>query len=73
MGAMVDAPTEDHAWRTTIALAHRHRLTLYGAACLELPARRPLRASPHLTLDHIPDRFFQEHAIEPRQFLQAGG
>ena len=37
-----DPDTEKHAWRTTLQLAERHRLTLYDAAYLELAVRRGL-------------------------------
>jgi predicted nucleic acid-binding protein len=35
-----DSETEKHAWRTTLRLAERRRLTLYDAAYLELAMRR---------------------------------
>lgn len=38
----VDAHTNDRAWSATIALAERHRLTVYDAAYLELALRRGL-------------------------------
>ena len=37
-----DAETEKHAWRSTLQLAERHRLTIYDAAYLELAMRRGL-------------------------------
>jgi predicted nucleic acid-binding protein len=37
-----DPDTEKHAWRTTLHLAERHRLTVYDAAYLELAMRRGL-------------------------------
>ncbi len=37
-----DPDTEKHAWRSTLRLAERHRLTLYDAAYLELAMRRGL-------------------------------
>jgi predicted nucleic acid-binding protein len=43
-----DADTEKQAWGATLALASRHRLTLYDAAYLELAQRRTL---PLATLD----------------------
>lgn len=44
----VDPDTNAHAWRSTLRLAERHRLTLYDAAYLELAMRRGL---PLATLD----------------------
>jgi len=44
----LDPETDKHAWDTTLQLAHRHRLTLYDAAYLELAQRRGL---PLATLD----------------------
>ena len=44
----VDAETEPQAWGPTLRLAARRRLTLYGAAYLELAKRREL---PLATLD----------------------
>jgi predicted nucleic acid-binding protein len=44
-----DVETDRHSWGTTARLAERHRLTLYGAAYLELALRREL---PLATLDH---------------------
>lgn len=38
----------DHLWTTTVALADRHRLTIYDATYLELAIRRGL---PLATLD----------------------
>ena len=38
----VDAETASRAWTDTVALADRHRLTLYDAAYLELAVRRSL-------------------------------
>ncbi len=43
-----DADTEKHAWRGTLRLAQKHRLTVYDAAYLELAQRRGL---PLATLD----------------------
>lgn len=43
-----DPGTADAAWAETLALARRHRLTLYDAAYLELARRRAL---PLATLD----------------------
>jgi predicted nucleic acid-binding protein len=37
-----DSETEKHAWRSTLRLAERHRLTVYDAAYLELAMRRGL-------------------------------
>jgi predicted nucleic acid-binding protein len=37
-----DPETNTHAWKTTIALARRHRLTLYDACYLDLALRRNL-------------------------------
>jgi predicted nucleic acid-binding protein len=37
-----DPETEKHAWRSTLRLAERHRLTVYDAAYLELAKRRGL-------------------------------
>jgi predicted nucleic acid-binding protein len=37
-----DPETEKHAWRETLRLAQRHRLTVYDAAYLELAMRRGL-------------------------------
>jgi predicted nucleic acid-binding protein len=37
-----DSETERHAWRSTLRLAERHRLTVYDAAYLELALRRGL-------------------------------
>ena len=37
-----DPDTEKHAWRLTLRLAERHRLTVYDAAYLELAMRRGL-------------------------------
>jgi predicted nucleic acid-binding protein len=37
-----DPETGKQAWNTTLQLAHRHRLTLYDAAYLELAQRRRL-------------------------------
>ena len=44
----LDPETDKHAWDTTLQLAHRHRLTLYDAAYLELAQRRGF---PLATLD----------------------
>lgn len=44
----LDGETDTQAWRTTLRLAERHRLTLYDAAYLELARRRGL---PLATLD----------------------
>jgi len=44
----LDPETDAHAWNATSQLAHRHRLTLYDAAYLELAMRRGL---PLATLD----------------------
>lgn len=44
----IDPETNDHAWADTLALAERHRLTVYDAAYLELALRRDL---PLATLD----------------------
>jgi predicted nucleic acid-binding protein len=44
----VDTETTSHAWGRTLALAERHRLTLYDACYLELALRRNL---PLATLD----------------------
>ncbi len=44
----VDPDTSQNAWGQTLQLAHRHALTLYGAAYLELALRRNL---PLATLD----------------------
>ena len=44
----VDAETDQHAWKTTMQLADKHRLTLYDAVYLELALRREL---PLATLD----------------------
>ncbi len=38
----LDMETADHAWRATIRLAERYRLTVYDAAYLELAQRRKL-------------------------------
>jgi predicted nucleic acid-binding protein len=38
----VDLDTPTRAWRDTLALAERHRLTLYDASYLELSQRRAL-------------------------------
>jgi len=43
-----DLETGKHAWHATLQFAHRHRLTLYDAAYLELAHRRRL---PLATLD----------------------
>lgn len=43
-----DPDTGKHAWRSTLRLAQRYRLTLYDAAYLELALRRSL---PLATLD----------------------
>ena len=43
-----DPETSNQAWNNTLQLAHRHRLTLYDAAYLELAQRRGL---PLATLD----------------------
>jgi len=37
-----DSETEKRAWRSTLRLAERHRLTVYDAAYLELAMRRGL-------------------------------
>lgn len=37
-----DPDTEKYAWRSTLRLAERHRLTIYDAAYLELAMRRGL-------------------------------
>ena len=37
-----DSETERQAWRSTLRLAERHRLTVYDAAYLELALRRGL-------------------------------
>jgi predicted nucleic acid-binding protein len=44
----LDPETDRQAWDATLHLAHRHRLTLYDAAYLELAQRRRL---PLATLD----------------------
>jgi predicted nucleic acid-binding protein len=44
----LDLETDQHAWSATARLASRHRLTLYGAAYLELARRRD---APLATLD----------------------
>jgi predicted nucleic acid-binding protein len=44
----LDPETDKHAWGATLQLAHRHRLTLYDAAYLELAQRRGF---PLATLD----------------------
>lgn len=44
----IDAETDRHAWQDTLALANRHRLTLYDASYLELAQRLRL---PLATLD----------------------
>lgn len=44
----LDPETDGQAWGATLHLAHRHRLTLYDAAYLELAQRRGL---PLATLD----------------------
>lgn len=44
----VDLETDRQAWRATVRLAVRHRLTVYDAAYLELAQRRRL---PLATLD----------------------
>lgn len=36
----VDPETDAHAWTTTLHLAHRHNITVYDAAYLELALRR---------------------------------
>jgi len=38
----IDPETDHRAWRETLRLAERHRLTLYDAAYLELARRRSL-------------------------------
>lgn len=38
----VDPETGKHAWRSTLRLAERHRLTVYDAAYLDLAMRRGL-------------------------------
>jgi predicted nucleic acid-binding protein len=43
-----DPETDRHAWRSTLQLAARHRLTLYDAAYLELAKRRGV---PFASLD----------------------
>ncbi len=45
---IVDALTDARAWRETLELADRFRLTVYGAAYVELALRRDL---PLATLD----------------------
>jgi hypothetical protein len=37
-----DIDTDRQAWTTTLILADRHRLTPYGASCLDLACRRGL-------------------------------
>jgi predicted nucleic acid-binding protein len=44
----LDVETADQAWTASVRLAERYRLTLYGAAYLELAQRRKL---PLATLD----------------------
>lgn len=44
----LDPETNQHAWSATVRLADRHKLTVYGAAYLELAERRRL---PLATLD----------------------
>jgi predicted nucleic acid-binding protein len=44
----IDLETDQHAWASTLHLAERYQLTLYGAAYLELAQRRGL---PLATLD----------------------
>jgi predicted nucleic acid-binding protein len=46
----LDLETDRQAWDATLQLAHRHRLTLYDAAYLELAKRRIL---PLATLDAV--------------------
>ena len=43
-----DPDTEKHAWRSTLRIAERHRLTVYDAAYLELAQREGV---PMATLD----------------------
>lgn len=38
----IDSETNDHAWSTTLQLAHDFKLTLYDAAYLELAQRKNL-------------------------------
>lgn len=45
---VVDAETEQHAWKATTQLADQHGLSVYDAAYLELAQRRRL---PLVTLD----------------------
>src|SRR5205807_4883159 len=44
----VDAEADRQAWNDTLHLAERHRLTVYGAAYLEIASRRKI---PLATLD----------------------
>lgn len=44
----LDLETDRQAWAATLQLAHRHRLTMYDAAYLELAQRR---GAPLATLD----------------------
>jgi predicted nucleic acid-binding protein len=44
----VEAPNPDRIWGAAVQLAHKHRLTVYDAAYLELALRRNL---PLATLD----------------------
>jgi predicted nucleic acid-binding protein len=44
----LDPETDAHAWDATSQLAHRHRLSVYDAAYLELAIRRDV---PLATLD----------------------
>lgn len=39
---MMDVPLDDEVWGAALALAERHRLTLYDATYLELAVRRRL-------------------------------
>ena len=48
LGIVIDSDTATHAWRSTLALAGRHGLSVYDAAYLELAQRRRL---PLATLD----------------------
>ena len=38
----IDSETNNHAWSTTLKLAHKYNLTLYDAAYLELAQRKSL-------------------------------
>lgn len=57
----IDAETNQHAWKATVALADRYELTVYDAAYLELAQRARL---PLATLDKDLGKAARESGVE---------